>query len=169
MQTRRRDGALSWDRMLMSPIKDRDGAITNYMAIKENLSELREVMNRFQESESRFLGAVSVMVEGLAIISPDGSFIYANRAANEFMGDPAGGLQGRRPQEIELQRLREDGTTWPVEETPALVTLREGRSVYGAVLGFRYANGTIRWVEVNMYRLAFPGHGFATQAAFRMA
>lgn len=149
VQTRRHDGTLCWDRLLMSPIKDRDGTITNYMAIKENVSELREVMDRFQESESRFLGAMSVMVEGLVIISPDGTFIFANRAANEFMGDPAGGLQGRRPQEIALERLREDGTPCPVEETPALVTLREGRGVYGAVLGFRYADRTIRWVEVN--------------------
>ena len=149
VETLRRDGTVCWDRMLMSPIKDRDGAITSYMAIKENVSELREVMHRFQESESRFLGAMSVMVEGLAIIAPDGTFIFANRAANEFMRDPAGGLQGRRPQEIALERLREDGTPCPVEETPALITLREGRGVYGAVLGFRYADRTIRWVEVN--------------------
>jgi diguanylate cyclase (GGDEF)-like protein/PAS domain S-box-containing protein len=149
LQTRRRDGTLCWDRTLISPIKDRDGMITNYMAIKENISELREVMNRFQESESRFLGAMSVMVEGLAIMSPDGNFVYANRAANEFMGGPEGGLQGRRPQELALERLREDGSLWPVEETPALVTLREGRGVYGAVLGFRYPDRTIRWMEVN--------------------
>jgi diguanylate cyclase (GGDEF)-like protein/PAS domain S-box-containing protein len=149
LQIRRRDGTLCWDRTLISPIKDRDGTITNYMAIKENLSELREVMTRFQESESRFLGAMSVMVEGLAIISPDGTFIFANRAANEFMGDPEGGLQGHRPQEIAIERLREDGTLCPVEETPALVTLRDGRGVYGAVLGFRYADRTIRWMQVN--------------------
>ncbi|MBK7354843.1 EAL domain-containing protein [Propionivibrio sp.] len=41
LQSRRRDGTLYWDRVLISPIRSRDGEITNYVAIKEDITELK--------------------------------------------------------------------------------------------------------------------------------
>jgi diguanylate cyclase (GGDEF)-like protein/PAS domain S-box-containing protein len=149
LQSMRRDGTLYWERILFAPIRARDGAISNFMAIKENISELREVMTRLQDSESRFLGAMSVMVEGLAVISPDGAFVFANRAAEEFMAGPGGRLRGRRSEELDLERLREDGSVCPPDEYPSIVTLREGREIREAVVGFRCAGEPVRWMQVN--------------------
>ena len=50
-------------------------------------------MKRLQESETRFRGAVSVMVEGLAIISPDGLFIFGNKTLEEYLGCADEGIQ----------------------------------------------------------------------------
>ena len=81
VQTRRRDGSVFWERVMFSPLKDRHGKLTNFVAIKENITEWRQVMTRLQESEHRFRTATSAMVEGLALIGPDGRFLFANRAA----------------------------------------------------------------------------------------
>ncbi len=81
LQNTRRDGTRYWERAMIAPIKDRDGATTNFVAIKENISELRDVLIRLQETESRFRAAMSVMVEGLAIVGEDGVFLFGNRAA----------------------------------------------------------------------------------------
>lgn len=39
LQAKRRDGTLYWDRVLISPIRNRDGKITNYVVIKEDITE----------------------------------------------------------------------------------------------------------------------------------
>ena len=149
LETRRRDGTNFWERLLIAPLRDSDGTITNFMAIRENISELREVMTRLQESENRFLGAMSVMVEGLAILSPQGHFIFGNRAIKEFLGCADRDLQDHTPQDLGLERLREDGSVCPPEELPSFITLHEGREVRDFVVGHRSADGTIRWFQVN--------------------
>ena len=148
-QSKRRDGGVNWERALISPIRDNDGAITNYVAIKEDISELRELMKRLQESETRFRGAVSVMVEGLAIISPDGLFIFGNKTLEEYLGCADEGIQGLTLFDIKVERLREDGSVCPPEEYPTFVSLREGREIRDCVMGLRAADGTVRWVQIN--------------------
>ena len=149
LQCRRRDGTLTWDRVLVSPIKDDQGRVTNYLTIKENITELREVMLRLQESESRFRGAMSVMVEGLAIISPEGRYVFANRSAEEFMGCAVGELIGQTPQGFAVERLREDGSLCAPQDYPSSITLREGREVRDFVLCHRFADGRLRWFKIN--------------------
>lgn len=149
VQTRRCDGTLFWERALIAPIRDRTGAITHYVSIKENISELREVMVRLQESENRFRGAMSVMLEGLAILSPQGVFIYVNRAAEEILGSVEGSLQGRSITDIGLERLAEDGTPLAPEDYPSVISLRENREIRNFVLGYRFPDHTVRWVTTN--------------------
>lgn len=119
------------------------------ITIKENITELREVMLRLHESESRFRGAMSVMAEGLAIISPEGRYVFANRSAEEFMGYGPGDLPGQRPQECDIERLHEDGSPCPPEDYPSAITLREGREVRDFVLRHRYVDGSVRWFKIN--------------------
>ncbi|MBS1227596.1 MAG: hypothetical protein H6R17_873 [Proteobacteria bacterium] len=149
LQGRQRDGTLTWDRVWVSPIKDDQGKVTNYLTIKENITELREVMLRLHESESRFRGAMSVMVEGLMIISPQGSYVFANRSAEEFMGCASGELSGRRPDDFAFERLHEDGSLCLPEDYPSVITLREGREVRDFVMGHRYDDASVRWFEIN--------------------
>jgi len=149
LQNKRRDGTLYWERVLVSPIRDARGEVTNYMSIRENISELRAVMTRLQESEGRFRGAMAAMVEGLAILSPNGRFLFGNRAAEQLLQLAEGELQGMEPQDIPLERLREDGTPYLMDEFPSAITLREGREVRDAVVGYRAPDGQVTWVSLN--------------------
>jgi len=149
LQTRRRDGSVFWERMLLAPIRDGNGVITNFMMIKENISELREMMSRLQESENRFLGAMSVMVEGFALLSPEGEYLFSNQTFNDFFQLPESHLIGQKPCSIRIDRLNEDGSVCPQEEYPAVETLRTGRPVRNRVLGFRFDDGSVRWAQIN--------------------
>ena len=149
LPSRRRDGTLVWDRLLVSPIKDDQGKIANYLMIREDITELREVMLRLQESESRFRSAMSVMVEGLTIISAEGCFLFANRVTEQFFGYAEGGLLGRHAEDLGHRLLRDDGTPYPPEASPAFATLRDGCEVRDAVMGLCSADGSERWLQVN--------------------
>lgn len=108
LQTRRRDGQVFWERVLFSPLKDQDGKVTNFVAIKENISAFREIVSRLQES-----GAASAQHLGDGR-RPGSRIIYLgcsfrNPAAEELMG-VSPGLLGKRPADIALERVRTDGT-----------------------------------------------------------
>ena len=149
VQGQRRDETLSWDRVTASPIRALDGTITHFVVIRENISELRAVMTRLQESENRFRSAMSVMLEGLAILSPEGVFIYANRAAEDILGVVDGGLPGQTLRDIGIERLSEDGTVLAPEDYPTSISLREGREVRNCMLGYRFSDGSVRWIMMN--------------------
>ncbi len=156
---RNADGSVKWLRTVVFPIRDESGITTRYMTVQEDITELRELMNRLLESESRFRAAMSVMIEGLTIIGPDGTYLYANRAAEEYLKCRVDELTGLRPEQCPVQRLREDGTVCPRDEFPSRATLLEGREVRGFILGHRYADGSVRWFEVNSSPMPAPSGG----------
>ena len=127
--------------------------------IKDNNPRLHEVMARLQESEGRFRAATSAMIEGLVVIGPDGRFLFANRAAEEFLGIPPGGLPGRCPHEITVERLHSDGSPCPPDDDPIVHSLRAGEELRHQVFGLRYADGTVRWMEINSTALSMEPDG----------
>ena len=146
LQNRRRDGSLYWEHVLVSPIRNHEGTITNFVAIKENITQLREVLSLLQESESRFRGAMSVMAEGFAILSPEGSFIFGNRIAEELFPEFS---SNELPGNYRVERLSEDGTPCLPENYPTNITLREECEVRDRVMGLRSTDGKVRWFQFN--------------------
>ncbi len=160
---KRRDGSIYWSRVRVSPLKDDAGRITNYVMSREDITELRAVMLRLRESEGRFRGAMSAMAEGLAILSSDGRFLFANRVAEQSLGFPEGGLLGRQAEDVGVEMLREDGSPYAREDMPAFVTLRQGCEVRDALMGLRAGDGCVRWLQVNTSPL--PGGDGAPHGA----
>ena len=157
LQNRRKDGSLYWERALIAPIKDAEGRITSYIGINEDITELRAVLDQLRDSESRFRGVLSTMVEGVAVLAPQGHFIYSNPAAENAFGCAEQGLVGQRPEDLPVARLRPDGTPCPPEEYPLLVTLNEEREVRDQIIGIRTMTGTLRWLRVNTCLLHSAG------------
>ena len=149
LQNRRRNGSLYWERALIAPIKDRDGKVTNYLGINEDITELHGALEQLRDSEGRFRSVLSTMAEGLAVLSAEGQYIFSNPVADTMFGWAAGGLAGLGPQDLGLERLRPDGSVCPPEEYPLNITMREGREVRDAILGLPQSNGEIHWIQAN--------------------
>ena len=45
--------------------------------------------------------------------------------------------------------IHEDGTPFPDEKLPAIVTLRTGRPCFNVVVGVHKPNGDLRWISIN--------------------
>ncbi len=151
LPSRRRDGSVCWERVLTAPVKNREGMITNYMAIKEDISELRGLMARLQESESRFRSAMAAMAEGLAVLSPEGVCFFANRAAENILGFPEDGLQRFNARQLSAQFLdtEQRPIPSPLEDAQLMLALCRERELREQVVGLRFADGALRWLEVS--------------------
>ncbi len=90
-QSKRKNGELFWEAASISPIKDDDGAITGYIAVKEDITEkveaenkLRELNKQLKETQSSLvleekLASIGRLAAGVAheLNNPIG-FIYSN-------------------------------------------------------------------------------------------
>jgi PAS domain-containing protein len=69
------------------------------------------------------------MAEGVVVMAADGTITAVNPAAERIEGRSAEEMLGKTSQALERGAIREDGTPFPGEEHPAMVTLRAGQGV----------------------------------------
>lgn len=156
-ENRRRDGSLYHERALIAPIQDGHGGTSHFVAIKEDITELRRMIDKLHESESRFRGVVSVMAEGLLVWSRDGRLVFSNPAAQEIFPDAGQSLAGSTGGGTAAERIRDDGTPFLPSEWPWVVALGEAREVREVVMGLRSTDGGVRWILINASPLYADG------------
>jgi sigma-B regulation protein RsbU (phosphoserine phosphatase) len=92
IQGRRRSGERYWALQTISPIRDRQGAVTHFLATHLNITDQKKAKQALQESESRFQQVAEMTGEWLWEQDPSGRYIYCSNAVF--------GILGYRPDEI---------------------------------------------------------------------
>ena len=75
--------------------------------------------------------------------------VAMNPAAQALLGLSDDQIRGRDAVDPEWMVLRPDGTPWPIEETPAMVTLATGTPQRDQMLGVQLPSGERRWLRIN--------------------
>ncbi|MFM8321220.1 MAG: PAS domain S-box protein, partial [Chloroflexota bacterium] len=86
---------------------------------------------------------------GLVVQSRDGLIVYANQAAEEILGLTFDQMQGRASTDPRWRAIHEDGSDFPGEDHPAMVTLRSGQPVRDVVMGvFNPRSQSYTWINI---------------------
>lgn len=109
----------------------------------------RQRQASLRESEQRYRSVISAMTEGIIVHSRDGAIETSNHSADIILGLTPDPLTGRSSPNPLWRAIHIDGSDFPAEEHPAMVTLRTGRSQMGVVMGIRRPNGSLTWLSVN--------------------
>jgi len=83
---RKKNGELYWEAVSISAIKSAAGAITHYLAIKENITEQKQMEEALREKEARFRGYFEHSQVGMAVTSPARGWIEANGQLQRMLG-----------------------------------------------------------------------------------
>jgi diguanylate cyclase (GGDEF)-like protein/PAS domain S-box-containing protein len=86
---------------------------------------------------------------GVILHDEDGVVLECNTTAAELFGTTIDGLVGRAFLDEDWGIVHEDGTPYPSKDRPEMITLREGRSTTGTILGFDVVAKARRWLKVN--------------------
>ena len=78
---RRKDGTLYWERASIAPVKDEQGNITHFVAVKENITKQKEMEEELQRARDEALQASNLKTQLLGNVSHD-------------MRTPLGGILG---------------------------------------------------------------------------
>lgn len=135
LRNRRKDGRLYWELASIAPIRDEQGAITHFVAIKEDISQRKLMEATLHASELRYRNVFATVGDALLLLdSRNGRIFSVNPAASklygytraEFLGLTERDLSASPSAYIELPRTlskrisdylhrRKDGTVFPAD------------------------------------------------------
>jgi two-component system sensor histidine kinase/response regulator len=161
-RNKKKNGELYWESVLITPYTDEDGNITNYVALKEDISEKKQLESTLIDHERLIRSVVNNLKEGLIIANMDGNIQLFNKGAEaifgykveEVMNKPLGILMNESNKKrhdigfarfkekgkitpsntmAEVEGLKKDGTPVPIELTLTQMKQREELLVVGMV------------------------------------
>ena len=86
---------------------------------------------------------------GMVLQLADGSIQACNARAQELLGMTAAQMQGNSSINWPWQTVREDGSDFPGETYPAMVTLQTGQPCSNIIMGFYQPQGELIWLKLN--------------------
>ena len=87
LHNRRKNGELYWEYASIAPVRDKNGNVTNYIAIKEDVTDRKRMEDDLREKELIQRTLMSYLPVGLIIIDEQTRTIeYINPAAREMFG-----------------------------------------------------------------------------------
>lgn len=120
---RRKDGNLYWEEMTIAPVRSREGAITHFVAIKQDVTARNQAREALRRNEERFRRLVENIGDGILSVDTEGKIQYASESACNVSGYPRQQLVGRsmfqfvhsedlaQLQSLFARALRESGST----------------------------------------------------------
>lgn len=134
-----------------------------------SVHDLSEQLRQEEHLRARALdlgNVFSSMAEGLVLQAKDGRIIEANPAAERILGLSRDELLGKTSIDPDWRCIREDGSPFPGEEHPGMVTLRTGRPISGALMGVYDRSPSLRWISINTQPVLGGSETIAVLATF---
>ncbi|MBD1208050.1 MAG: PAS domain S-box protein [Ignavibacteria bacterium] len=123
------------------------GEIATSLAINGLTEE--EILRSLMDTEENFRSAVNALGEGIVLQGLNGQIVFCNPRAEEILGLSTDQMSGRTCLDPRWRAVHEDGTPFPGEGHPAMVTLRTGEPQRNVVMGIYKPNDTLTWLLVN--------------------
>lgn len=99
---------------------------------------------------------ITSMAEGVVVQAQSGEIVLANAQACSLLGLTEDELFGRDSFDPRWRAIREDGSPFPGDEHPAMVTLRTGAPQADVVMGVYHPDGRRVWLSVSSASVPGP-------------
>ena len=149
-RVRHKDGAwiwIGWSTTTVSGINYWTGR--DIRDAQQRLAELTARDVRLEASEIQLRAIVEALREGVVMQDATGAIVEHNSAAEHLLGLSGDALRGRTSVDTRWHSLREDGTPFPGDEHPAMVSLRTGLPLSDIVMGLRGTGPGTTWLSIN--------------------
>lgn len=139
------------------PVMDQSGKPIGRMGILQDVTLRKQAEEALERSEALYRGMVEALEEGVVLHDADGRIIQANSAAERVLGLSRDELLGRSSSYPDWRAIHPDGSAFPGEQHPAMVSLREGQPQGNVLMGVHKPGGELVWLQVNSQPLLAPG------------
>ncbi len=120
--------------------------------------ERQRAEEALRDSEARYRSVVLSMQEGIILQQADGTILTCNTSAERILALPVTAILGHTSCDLSWRAVHEDGSHFPCESYPAMITLQTGQPCSNVVLGIhRPDDGALTWIAMNSQPLFHPG------------
>lgn len=95
IQNKKKNGELYWENVTISSVTDDDGSILHFIAVKEDITEKREMMDSVIQSEVLFRSIWETSLDGMRLLDENGTIVDVNNAFCELMESTKEELVGK--------------------------------------------------------------------------
>ena len=156
----RKDGSCFYAEANANILRDVSNNPTGVLYIERDITERKQAEEALRESEEQHRSLFESMAQGVVYQDAVGSIVAANPAAERILGLSLDQMLGRTSMDPQWRAIHEDGSAFPGDRHPAMVSLRTGRKVSDVVMGvFNPTSGSFRWMTVNAAPQFRPGEG----------
>ena len=111
-------------------------------------AERRSGLRRSGDSDALFRAISEGRTEGIIVHDASGTVIAANSAAERITARTRQQLLGSSLARL-WKAVQEDGSSWPVDRLPSIVTVRTRKAVSNAVMGIERPDGRRIWISLS--------------------
>ncbi len=116
----------------------------------------RNAVEALAREDERYRLMVGAMVEGVVIQDANGRILTCNGSAERILGLTREQMLERTSIDPRWQSIHEDGSPFPGDMHPAMVSLRTGLPLFDVTMGIRRPDGAVYWISVSTQPLMEP-------------
>lgn len=145
----RKDDSRFWASVVVSAMRDRTGTLLGFVKVTRDISARKQAEEALRESEERYHTIYNALHEGLVLQHADGTIQAVNASAERILGLSAAQMMGRTSHDPVWRAIHEDGSPFPGETHPIVVSLATGQPQHTVIIGLQKPDETLAWVSVN--------------------
>jgi len=126
----RKDGEFYTEDMTIAPVANGRGEITNFIAVKRDITERRNAENALRKSEQRIRVLLESTAEAIYGTDLDGNCTFCNNACLEILGYESVSEILGRDMHVISHYSHADGNPHPVESCKIYQAFREGQGMH---------------------------------------
>lgn len=143
-------------RLSVTALRDEAGEMIGLVLVASDLTASKMAAEELHLSRERLSSIFSSLAEGVLLQDADARILECNAAAERILGLTRDQMTGRTALDPRWCWVREDGSAFPGEEHPSVVTLRTGESQRNVVVGVHKPNGSRTWITINSEAVRRP-------------
>ena len=124
-KNKRKNGEEFWESASISPITDKKGEITHFVAVKEDTTESKAAEEALRASEEKSRLLLESVGEGIFGVDLHGKVAFMNPAADRMLGYSPEELIGKEIHQ-KIHHSHADGSAYPKSECPMYLTSADG-------------------------------------------
>jgi len=143
------DGSIHWLNSTGQIYYSENGQPMRLTGTTRDISDRKYAQEALRESEELHRSVVTLIGEGIVLQQADGQIVACNLSAERILGLTKAEIIGRTSYDEIWQTIHEDGSSFPGEEHPAMITLRTSQACTNVRMGIQKLNGQVIWISIN--------------------
>jgi len=115
-----------------------------------DLTERKQAERLLAESEEQYRLLIAAMEEGVVLQDENAKILAFNKSAERILGLSADQLLGKSSFDPDWYSIHEDGSPFPGETHPVVVTLKTGVPQSDVIMGIHKPDGRLTWISINV-------------------